>query len=112
MSPANTADKLKSIFAPATRVEGLTGNSDWITSTHDCEEVMIRRGSKTKLFRDYIKDSEFETTKVFEHENNSVTRLTENITLTRPTEFQPLTRSAKNIPLTRPTQFEPLTGPT
>ena len=39
--PANAADKLKSFFAPATRVEGLTDNFDWIESRHGCEEVTV-----------------------------------------------------------------------
>ena len=70
---ANTADKLKSVFAPTTIFEGLTDNSDWLASRHGYKEVPVRRVSEAKAFSDYIKKSEFETTKVFERENNSVT---------------------------------------
>ena len=34
LSPANAADKLKSVFAPSTRVEGLKDNSNWLASSH------------------------------------------------------------------------------
>ena len=53
---------------------------------------MVGRVSKSKANSDYIKSSGFETTKVFERENISVTLPTENIPLTQPTEFDPLTR--------------------
>ena len=56
--------------------------SNWLASRHSCEEVTVGRVSEAKVFSDYIKNSDLETTKVFERENNSVTRLTENIPLT------------------------------
>ena len=64
MSPANTTDKLKSVIGPATRGEGLTDISGWLTSRHGCEEVTVGRVSEAKAYSDYIKNSEFETTKV------------------------------------------------
>ena len=51
---------------------------------------------KAKAFSDYIINNVFETMKVFEHENISVTRPTlENVSLTRAT--------LENISVTRPT---------
>ena len=73
LSPAHTADKLKSIFVPATRVGGLTDKSDRITSSHGIAKVTADRESEAKEYRDYIKNSEFETMNVFEQENNSGT---------------------------------------
>ena len=73
LSPANTADKLKSVFALANRFEGSTDNSNWIVSRHGCEGVTVGRVSKAKEYSGYIKNSEFETTKVFERENISET---------------------------------------
>ena len=99
--PTNIADKLKSAFAPATVFEGSTDKSDWLASRHGCEEVTAGRVSEAKAFSDHITNSEFETTKIFERENDSVTRLTENIPRTQPTEY--VTRLTENIPLTRPT---------
>ena len=32
ISPFHTTDKLKSVIGPATKSEGMTDNSDWITS--------------------------------------------------------------------------------
>ena len=32
-SPTNTADKLNSVFAPATRAEGLMNSSNWLASS-------------------------------------------------------------------------------
>ena len=46
--PANAADKLNSVFAPATRVEGLTDNSDWLLSMHGYREVTVGRVSEAK----------------------------------------------------------------
>ena len=37
LSPANTEDNLKSVFLPATRVEGLTDNFNWLSSMHGCK---------------------------------------------------------------------------
>ena len=54
LSPAHTADKLKSIFAPATRAGGLTHNSDGIASGYCIVEVIVDRVSKTKAYSDYI----------------------------------------------------------
>ena len=60
--------------------------------------------SEEKAYSNYIKSSEFETTKCFEQKNISVTRPTlENISVTRPTQF---------FSLTRPTEFKPVTRPT
>ena len=92
LSPANTTDKLKSVFVPATRVEGFMDNSYWLASRHGCEEVTVGRVIEVKAFSDYIKNSEFETTKVFERENNYVTRPSENIPLTRLMEFESMPR--------------------
>ena len=93
--------------------------------------------SEAKAYSDYIKNSEFETIKVFEIRNDSGTRLNEmtrphqNISrinpvsridsnsrinpnsrinsLIRPTFNVQLTRPTENIQLTRPTDFEILT---
>ena len=73
LSPAHTADKLKSVIVPATRVRGLTDNSDGLTSSHGISKVGADRVSEAKAYSDYIKNSEFETMKVFEFENNSGT---------------------------------------
>ena len=73
LSPANTKDKLKSVIGPTTRVEWLTDSSYWLTSRHGCKEVMVGRVSEEKAFSYYIKNKEFETMKVFERENISVT---------------------------------------
>ena len=62
LSPANIADKLKSIMGLATRFEGLTYRSDSLVSRHSIEEVNVRRVSEKKSYSDYIKHSEFETT--------------------------------------------------
>ena len=68
MSPSNTTDKLNSVIAPTTRVEGFTHGSNWIASRYDCEEVTVGRVSEAKVFSKYIKNNEFETMKVFERE--------------------------------------------
>ena len=77
----HTADKLKYVIGPATRVRGLTDNTDGILSSHGISKVAVDRVSETKVYSDYIKNSEFETMKVFEFENNSWTRLNQ---MTRP----------------------------
>ena len=84
LSPSHTADKLKYIFAPATRAGGLTDNSDRLTSRHCIAEVTVGRVSEAKAYSDYIKNSEFETINVFERENNSGTRLNQNIQMSLP----------------------------
>ena len=73
LSTAHTADKLKSVIGPATRVRGLTDNSDGIKSRNRIAEVTADRESEAKWYSEYIKNSEFETMKVFEFENNSGT---------------------------------------
>ena len=89
-------DKLKSVIGPTTIVEGLTDGSDWILYRHGFEEVTVGRVSEATFFSDYIKNDKFETMKVFERENISVTRPTlENISVTQPT--------LENISVTRPT---------
>ena len=73
LSPDHTTDKLKSIIGPATRVEGLTDSIHWIAYRHNIEDVTVEIVRHTKAYSDYIKNSEFETTKVFEQEDTSVT---------------------------------------
>ena len=51
-------------------------------SRHCIAEVTADRVSQEKSYSDYIKNSEFETMNVFERENNSGTRLNENIQMT------------------------------
>ena len=98
LSPANTTGKLKSNIVPTTRVEGLTDGSGWPTSRHGYKEVMVGRMSEAKKFSDYIKNNEFETMKVFEQENISVTRPTlENISVTQ--------RTSLTDPMKLPTDF-------
>ena len=82
LSPTHIADKLKSIFVPATRAVGLTDNSDGLTSSHGIVKVIADRASEGEKYSDYIKNSEFETMNVFERENNSGTRLIQNIQMT------------------------------
>ena len=48
LSPAHTADKLKSIFSPATRSGGLRDNSDELASRHRIAEVTADRVSEEK----------------------------------------------------------------
>ena len=57
LSPTHTADKLNSIFAPATRAGGLADNSDWLASKHCLAEVIADRVSEAKAYSDYIKNS-------------------------------------------------------
>ena len=75
LSTAHTADKLKSVIGPATKVRGLTDDTDRLTSSHGISEVGADRVSEAKAYSDYIKNSEFEIMKVFEFENNSGTQL-------------------------------------
>ena len=62
---AHTADKLKSISAPATRYGGLTDNSNSLPSSHGIAEFTADRVSEAKAYSDYIKNSEFEAMNVF-----------------------------------------------
>ena len=78
---ADTADKLKSIIGPATRVRGLTDSSNGLTSSRGIAKVTADRVSEAKVYSDYIKNSEFETMKVFEIRNDSGNRLNQ---MTRP----------------------------
>ena len=55
LSPARTANKLKSIFAPATRAGGLKDNSKWLASIHNIAEVTADGVSEAKDYSDYIK---------------------------------------------------------
>ena len=129
--PAHTADKLKYIFALATRPGGLTDKSDGLTSRHRIAEVAADRVSKAKAYNDNIKNSEFETMNVFEREKNSGTQLNQNIQMNRPDQNIRMTRPDQNIsqnnppirinspirptfniPLTQPTDNSPLTRPT
>ena len=54
LSPAHTADKLKSNFAPATRAEGLTDKSYGLTHKHFIAEVPSDRVREAKYYSDYI----------------------------------------------------------
>ena len=72
---SHIGDERKSVIGPATRVQGLTDNSDELTSSHGIAKVTADRAREAKVYSDYIKNSEFETMKVFEFENNSGTRL-------------------------------------
>ena len=101
LSPAHTADKLISIFAPATRYGVLTNKSYDLASRHRIVEVTADRVSEEKVYSGYIKNSEFETMNVFERENNYGTRLNENIQMTRPDQNISLTRRNQNITMTR-----------
>ena len=84
LSATHTTDKLRSIFVPATRVGGLTDDSDRLTSSHGIAKVTADRASEAKAYSDYIEISEFETMNVFERENNSGTRLNQ---ITRPDQY-------------------------
>ena len=55
LSPAHTADKIKSVFVSATRAGGLTDNSDGIASIHGIVKVTADRESEGKDYIDYIK---------------------------------------------------------
>ena len=56
-------------------------NTDRLTSSHGISKVAANRVSGEKAYSEYIKNSEFETIKVFEIRNDSGTRLNE---MTRP----------------------------
>ena len=66
--------------------------------------VTLDRVSEAKSYSDYIKNSEFETMNVFERENNSGTRLNENIQMTQPDQKIQMTPPDQNIQMTRPDQ--------
>ena len=68
LSTAHTANKLKSVICPATRVRGLTDNTNGLTSSHGISKVTADRVSEAKAYSDYIKNSEFETIKVLKFE--------------------------------------------
>ena len=97
LSSAHTADKLKSIFDPANRAEGLTDNSNGFASRHRIAEVTADRVSEAKAYSDYIKNSEFETMNVFERETNSGIGPNENIQMTRPDQNIQMTLPDQNI---------------
>ena len=59
----------------------MTDNTDGLTPSHGTSKVAANRVSEAKAYSDYIKNSEFETIKVFEIRNDSGTRLNE---MTRP----------------------------
>ena len=101
LSPSHTTDKLKSVFSPATRYGGFTDNSDWIASRHHIAEVMERGVSEVQAYKDYIKNSEFETGNIFGWENIQMTQPDQNIPLTGLNKNIPLTRMNQNIPMTR-----------
>ena len=65
LSNAHTVDKLKSVIVPATRAGGLTDNTDGLSSSRGISKVIADRASEAKVYSDYIKNSEFETMKVF-----------------------------------------------
>ena len=73
LSPAHTTDELKSVIGRTTRAEGLTDKSDWLASRHRIAEVTEGKVSEVQAYRDYIKNSEFETRNVFERENIQLT---------------------------------------
>ena len=91
--------KPKFFFAPSTRAKILNGterenlNGDWLASSHGFDKV-----SKTKAYRNHIKNSELETRHVFEQENIQI----ENIPLTRHTDF---VTSLHDNPQTKTTDF-------
>ena len=59
LSPAHTADKLKSIFVPVTTFGGLTDNSDRLPSSHGIAKVTADRVSEAKVYSGYIKPPNF-----------------------------------------------------
>ena len=64
-------------------------NSDGLTCSHGISEVAANRVSEAKAYSDYIKNSEFETIKVFEIRNsgtrlNQMTRPHQNISRINP----------------------------
>ena len=73
LSTVNTAEKINSVFAPVTRVEGLMDHSDWIASRHRVAEVTDGRVSKVHVYSNYIKISVFKTRYVLAQENIQMT---------------------------------------
>ena len=73
LSTFNTVDKLNSVFTPLTRAEGLTDHSDWLVSRHCILYVTEGRVSEVQTYREYIKNSEFETRNVFEQDKIQMT---------------------------------------
>ena len=61
LSTVNTADKQNSVLAPIAIAEGLMGSSNCLTASHGIAEVTAYWVSETKEYRNYIKNSEFET---------------------------------------------------
>ena len=59
ISTAQTSDKVKSVIGPATRVRGLTDNSEGLASRHGIAKVTADRVSEAKAYSDYIKNSKF-----------------------------------------------------
>ena len=59
-------------------------NTDGHTPSHGIAKVTADRASEAKAYSDYIKNSEFETMKVFEFENNSGTQLNQDISQINP----------------------------
>ena len=55
ISPAHTADKLKSIFTPTTNARELTDKYNRLMSRNRIAEVTADRFSETKVYSDYIK---------------------------------------------------------
>ena len=75
----------------------MTDNFNGLTSKHCIAEVTADKVSEAKLYSDYIKNSEFETMNVFEQENNSGTRLNENIQMTQPDQNNQMTQPDQKI---------------
>ena len=61
LSPEHTTDKFKFVIGPATRAGGLTDRSNWLAYRYLIVEVLEGRVSKIQAYRNYIKNSEFET---------------------------------------------------
>ena len=75
-------------------------HSNWLASRHSITEVTAEIKSEANAYSDYIKNSQFETMKVFEREYNSGIGLTKNIPITPLNYNIPLNRLNENIPLT------------
>ena len=104
IASVNATDRLGLVSATTTILGRPTLSSDWLQHGHDIEEVTAEKVSEAKAYSDYILENEFETMRVFERENISVTRPTFPISpsknekgdftildpdpLTRPTELQ------------------------
>ena len=73
ISTINTADKLNFVFSPVTRAEGLMGISNWLVASHGIAEITADRVSEAKGYKNYIKNSEFETRNAFKQENIHLT---------------------------------------